>query len=62
MPRGSTNKRNLLQIALQVSEPQDEWLAEVSHSLGISKQELIRRILDEHRGATPSGWKTENGS
>jgi len=55
-------KRNLVQIALQVSKPQDKWLGENADELGISKQELIRRILDEHRGAVPSGWKREEDS
>jgi len=58
MGKGNHDTGNLDRIALQVSKPQNEWVAEKAKALGISKQELIRRILDEYRGVTPSGWKS----
>jgi len=62
MPKEKKEPGNLDRIALQVSKPQNKWLGEQAELLGISKQELIRRILDEHRGAVPSGWKREEDS
>jgi len=37
-----------------ITKPQDEWLASESDRLGISKNELVRRIFDERRTIAPS--------
>ncbi len=40
------HRRNVL-----FTVPQDEWLEAEAHRLGISVPDLLRRIVDERRGA-----------
>lgn len=47
-------RRNLPQIAIQVTEPQKEWIENESEKLGISKAEFLRRIIDHYRQAGPT--------
>lgn len=41
----------MIKIVISVTEPQQEWLKAEAARLGISVAELIRRIVDQKRGA-----------
>ena len=51
-------RRNLLQVMVQMTKPQKEWLKQESDRLGISMAELVRRIIDDYRGEGPNQWKS----
>lgn len=38
----------------QLTEPQSEWLETEALRVGLSVAELLRRIVDEHRGELPA--------
>ncbi|MBD3261867.1 MAG: hypothetical protein GF334_09420 [Candidatus Altiarchaeales archaeon] len=52
--------RNLHQLGLQISVPQKKWLEEQAEELGISIQEVIRRMIDEFRGVKLTGITGSN--
>lgn len=41
----------MIKIVVSVTEPQQDWLKAEAARLGISVAELVRRIIDEKRGA-----------
>lgn len=47
-------KRNLPRKTIQFTEPQLKWLEEKSVEMGITVAELLRRIIDDYRGASIS--------
>ena len=52
--------RNLHQLGFQISIPQKKWLEEQAEELGISIQEVLRRMIDEFRGVKLTGITSSN--
>jgi hypothetical protein len=53
--------RNLHQLGLQISIPQKKWLEKQAEELGISIQEVLRRMIDEFRGVKLTGMPRPSG-
>jgi len=52
--------KGLHQLGLQISIPQKKWLEKQAEELGISIQEVLRRMIDEFRGVKLTGITSSN--